>query len=158
MLTCFQSPGGVAAGSAAPATSTRPSAGDSTASGAAAIARSGSRKKNRNSRASTANGAATAHEIHAAASAPRIAAPPMNGHPAESTRARIIDPNLYHEGAPVRAGTEGIERIPVASVQADAYLRRALMIVPMLPHDDLHAVLQRQLAFFQGDFFDLFGL
>src|SRR6185295_15865903 len=93
MLTCCHDPGGVESATAGPATSTRPSAGDSTASSSDGETRLGSRKKNRKKPARRKNGAATSHAPampHARATA---SAPPMNGQAAGSMRTDI-DPYL----------------------------------------------------------------
>src|SRR5206468_4755828 len=136
MLICCHDPGGAAAATAGPATSTRPSAGARTASSPpepdAFGRRSGSRKKKMKNAASARNGIASAHATAAAAAA-TTRAPTMKGTPAGSMRVR---------SAPrVRPCRE----------------RRGRLGLPVPPQDVLHAVLQLQLSFFQGDFFDLFG-
>src|SRR4051794_10987201 len=81
-------PGGAASGIAAPATSTSPSAGDSTSlsDSAAGTRRSGSRKKNAKNSASSTRGTADSHPPIAPASTDSASAPLMKGKPAESIR------------------------------------------------------------------------
>src|SRR6266850_5220466 len=86
MLICCQLPPGHDAPVAAPATITRPSAGDSTASASLVIVRWGSRKKNRKKQVRTRKIAAPPAPMNHSARIARINEPPMNGQPAGSMR------------------------------------------------------------------------
>src|SRR5690242_13544872 len=83
MLICFHAPGGGAPSVGAPATSTVPSAGDSTSDAVAAAGarRSGSRKKKVKNAPSTRNGNAESRPSHAATPAATASAPRMKGNP-----------------------------------------------------------------------------
>src|SRR5439155_1520621 len=77
MLICSHAPGGAASASAGPATSTRPSAGDSTLCSSTGDTRSGSRKKKAKNRPNTTRGIAHADDtvepaINASNKAPPI--------------------------------------------------------------------------------------
>src|SRR5882672_8379637 len=83
MLICFHEPGGAASAVGAPATSTLPSAGDSTSAAVAATGarRSGSRKKNVKNPASTRSGSAAIAPSQAPTPAATASAPKMKGNP-----------------------------------------------------------------------------
>src|SRR6476646_2288906 len=100
MLICSHDPGGAASGTAGPATSTRPSAGDSTASASPGDARSGSRKKKAKNAPSATNGIASTHATAAPDTTASSSAPPMNGRPAGSSRITERDPDGRTGGAP----------------------------------------------------------
>src|SRR5262245_47176792 len=87
-LICFHDPGGAAPSVGTPATSTRPSAGESTAADVAesGTRRSGSRKKNVKNPASRKNGSADTHPSQAARPAATASAPKMKGKPDGSIR------------------------------------------------------------------------
>src|SRR5688500_14362859 len=86
MLICCQRSDGKSRLVDAPATITRPSAGESTASGGAFTTRSGSRKKNRKKAESAARTTPSAVLTKNAATSARTTAPRMKGQPAGSMR------------------------------------------------------------------------
>src|SRR5262245_21115314 len=90
MLICWHAPGGALSGCGAPATSTRPSAGDNTWSSPAGGTRSGSRKKNVKNSASATNIEATRQPAKYPTTSATRSAPPMNGKPAGSMRNRRL--------------------------------------------------------------------
>src|SRR6185295_6235678 len=134
MLICCHLPAGPPCPAGAPATITRPSAGDTTASASFVIARSGSRKKNRKKQASTRKMAAPPAPKNQSARMARINEPPMNGQPAGSMRMCV------------RGGSsdppEGVQTPDWGATSGGAMLAR------VLADHRFHLVLQRELLLF----------
>ena len=54
--------------------------------------------------------------------------------------------------------TQNLERRTSEPQSSSFYLMmRMLLMLPMLAQDHFHSILERELAFLEGDFFDLFG-
>ena len=154
MLICCQRSAGNACAVGAPATITRPSAGDSTAVAAAATLRSGSRKKNRKNAGSTSSddaddgpdqperrrGARTSRRGRTASRPGRCAYKRESEFNCPRTRRGPTEPGCRDGTA---RGTSGCRRVMAARV---------------LARDLLHLILEGEFPLLQGDFFDLFGV
>ena len=140
MLICFHSPGGAALGSAGPATSTRPSAGDSTSVGscgeyaigiAEEVEKEGGEKK----------------QWHGA-----------GGADGQSRRNRKSG-RATDEGIPCAIDRHPTILIPINQCEiAGGAANEPDALAAMAAQDIFHPVFELQLAFLESDFFDLLGL